>query len=167
MLKNKAFTLIELLVVIAIIGILAALILASVTSARAKARDARRKSDLAQIKRALAMYYTDNEKYPQFSSYIAVPVNCTSEYDDQCLEKILVSSGYMKKVPKDPLSTGVYKYTYSFERDNFTSYTLTVYLENNKETVTTSQICRGMYTAQGTTGVVQLGSYRTFQACPD
>jgi len=54
--KNKGFTLIELLVVIAVIGILAAVILASLNSARAKARDARRRADLRQIAVALELY---------------------------------------------------------------------------------------------------------------
>lgn len=51
------FTLIELLVVIAIIGVLASVVLASVNTARAKARDARRKSDLRTIRLALEFYY--------------------------------------------------------------------------------------------------------------
>lgn len=55
--KHRGFTLIELLVVIAIIGILSSVVLASVSSSRAKARDARRKSDLSEIKTALELYY--------------------------------------------------------------------------------------------------------------
>ena len=55
--KNDGFTLIELLVVIAIIGLLASIVLVSLNPARAKARDARRMSDLHNIQLALEMYY--------------------------------------------------------------------------------------------------------------
>lgn len=62
--KKKGFTLIELLVVIAIIGILATIVIVSLSSARTKARDARRISDLDSLQLALVMYYDDHEFYP-------------------------------------------------------------------------------------------------------
>jgi type II secretion system protein G len=64
--KNKSlgFTLIELLVVIAIIGILAAVVLVSLNSARSKSRDARRLSDIHQLQTALELFYNDNGGYP-------------------------------------------------------------------------------------------------------
>jgi prepilin-type N-terminal cleavage/methylation domain-containing protein len=68
--KEKGFTLIELLVVIAIIGVLATLLLLQLGAARAKARDAKRISDITQIRTALEQYFDDNAgTYPQSSIY--------------------------------------------------------------------------------------------------
>ena len=61
---KKAFTLIELLVVIAIIGLLSTLSVIALNSARAKARDAKRISDVKQMQVALEMYYNDMATYP-------------------------------------------------------------------------------------------------------
>jgi prepilin-type N-terminal cleavage/methylation domain-containing protein len=63
--SSKGFTLIELLVVIAIIGLLSSVVLASLNTARAKARDSERLSDLVQIRNALEAYADDHKgKYP-------------------------------------------------------------------------------------------------------
>jgi prepilin-type N-terminal cleavage/methylation domain-containing protein len=56
--KNKqGFTLIELLVVISVISLLASVMLVALNNTRAKARDARRRADLAQMAKALEFYY--------------------------------------------------------------------------------------------------------------
>jgi len=68
MIKQKGFTLIELLVVIAIIGILSAVVLVSLSSARQKSRDARRLSDIRQIQTALELYFNDVGSYPNDSA---------------------------------------------------------------------------------------------------
>lgn len=64
--SRRGFTLIELLVVITIIGILATFVVISFASAQKKTRDAKRKSDLNAIGKALALARVDspNSSYP-------------------------------------------------------------------------------------------------------
>jgi prepilin-type N-terminal cleavage/methylation domain-containing protein len=61
----KGFTLIELLVVIAIIGILSAVVLASLSTARSKGKDASVQESMSGMRTAMEIYYggTGSNKY--------------------------------------------------------------------------------------------------------
>lgn len=61
---RQGFTLIELLVVIAIIGILAAVVLASLNTAREKSRNASYLSQVREYQKALELHYSQNGSYP-------------------------------------------------------------------------------------------------------
>jgi len=61
--KNRGFTLIELLVVIAIIGVLSAVVLASLSTARSKGNDAAIRSDLSSIQTQAEIFYSNNNSY--------------------------------------------------------------------------------------------------------
>ena len=104
--KQKGFTLIELLVVISIIGILSSIVLVSMGGARAKARDARRQSDMRQIGSACELYYSDvtNDQYPEYTNYTNAKAGGISTY--------MPASA----MPDDPTSSKSYNWV-----DNFTT----------------------------------------------
>lgn len=123
---GAGFTLIELLVVISIIGILATLVAANLNSARERARDAARKSDLKNISTALRLYFNDNGFFPQFSTDIP--------WGNPW---VVGNTTYMNTVPQDPLSPNqIYTYKRGTADDTFT---LSACLENasDKQGVTT------------------------------
>ena len=91
---KKGFTLIELLVVIAIIGILSSVVLVSLQSSRAKARDAKRIADVGSVQQALALYYDSNNVYPTALAG-------------------LVTAGLLPSVPAGPNTVETYMYVKS------------------------------------------------------
>lgn len=106
--RLRGFTLIELLVVIAIIGILSSVVLASMNSARAKARDAKRAADMAQILKALQLFYDDKGCLPTPASATCATGDSNAggwDYSSQgSFMPFLSAGGYISKVPVDPIN---------------------------------------------------------------
>ncbi|MBI3572361.1 type II secretion system protein [Candidatus Kaiserbacteria bacterium] len=74
---RKGFTLIELLVVIAIIGILSAVVLASLNTARTKGSDAGVKANLDTVATQAALFLTNNNNsYGVFNDGSGAPTTC-------------------------------------------------------------------------------------------
>ncbi|MCX6792389.1 MAG: prepilin-type N-terminal cleavage/methylation domain-containing protein [Candidatus Gottesmanbacteria bacterium] len=96
---RKGFTLIEILVAASIIAVLSVVGVTSYTSINKRSRDARRKSDLEQIRSALEMYRVDNGHYPCNSTgWVSHDYTTNPEAG---VYKVL-EPDYMTTVPKDP-----------------------------------------------------------------
>lgn len=138
--SKTGFTLIELLVVIAIIGILASVVLASLNSARSKARDARRKSDLKQIQVAVELYRNQTGVYPGYNWWFFETANAATA------GRVLLDGGFIPQKIIDPTgneNVGVdfTKHAYLYTT-NGTDYTVWAKLENpSARDLTTEDTC--------------------------
>jgi len=136
------FTLIELLVVISIIGILASFSVVSLNGARVKARDAKRKADMVQMRIAIYLYYDDNLEYPKCGTWddekddFGATVGCYNTTLTNSL--ISQSKPYMSALPVDPKGTGIYTYRY-VSNANGSEFVLAYNVEESVEV----QIIRG------------------------
>jgi prepilin-type N-terminal cleavage/methylation domain-containing protein len=136
---EKGFTLVELLIVIAIIAVLTLLGATNWITQQKKARDARRKADLEQLRSALEMYRTDTTTnvYPyKLSDVTAIDKNLTM---DNAL------AGYISPIPCDPIGKpncapdSAYHYMYTpGGTPGGTTYTLSATLEFPVGTYTVS-----------------------------
>jgi len=101
---KRGFTLIELLVVIAIIALLSSVVLASLNTARAKARDAQRESSIEQFRTALGMYYADHGAYPASggSSDPTIGSSWSDSNDSSWTTLQTKLAPYIASLPHDP-----------------------------------------------------------------
>lgn len=106
---HKAFTLVELLVVVTIIALLTVVAALNYEKAKAKSRDAQRKSDLTKISMALESYKADNKQYIATNN-VYILANSTNMTP-------LTSGGYISSTPTDPLNVDSYKYQYKSDTD--------------------------------------------------
>ena len=82
---DKGFTLLELLIVVALIAIITALAVPQFRHTPQKAKEAVLKEDLYTLRDVIDQHFTDKGKYP-------------ATLED------LVESGYIRKVPVDPIT---------------------------------------------------------------
>jgi type II secretion system protein G len=117
---NKGFTLIELLVVIAIVGILSGFVIVSMSSAINAAKDAKIKSDIGTLSKALLVYAANNSTYPGGTGTTSDTYPCTiGGGTTRCTNLEANLAPYLTAIPKTP-SNGFYTYSYSGTGPSFT-----------------------------------------------
>ncbi len=152
--RKSGFTLVELLVVVAIIGVLAAVLIVGLNPLTQfkKARDARRKSNLREIKTGLELYYNVNGLYPASSGGQIVGCGEPASACNWGSEWKRGDVVYMKTLPADPLTTQSYQYT----QETNNSYHIIATLEMTTDT-----------SAAETQATCSVGSGAQYVACND
>jgi prepilin-type N-terminal cleavage/methylation domain-containing protein len=117
--KQRGFTLIELLVVIAIIALLSSVVLASLSSARVKARDATRLSNVNQIKTALALYIAAHGTYPKRNTAQTDVTQSCGGNSAWC--GLVTDLAPYIQLPTDP-NPGANAYRYYYDSDSGNNY---------------------------------------------
>lgn len=111
--NKKGFTLVELLVVVAIIGLLSTLAVVALGSARQKARDAKRVSDIKQIQTALELYFSDQNTYPVVAAAVTLgDATHLTLSSTNAFAAAAAGTTYMGLVPSNPTPNGT-AYTYT------------------------------------------------------
>ncbi len=83
--KQRGFTLLELMIVMIVMGILMSIAIPIYSQSVVRAREAVLRNDLFELRKLISQYTLDKQKAPQ------------------ALED-LVSAGYLKDIPKDPMT---------------------------------------------------------------
>jgi prepilin-type N-terminal cleavage/methylation domain-containing protein len=111
---RTGFTLIELLVVISIISLLSSVVLSSLSSARQRARDAQRLSDMRTIQTALELFYSQQGRYPSNDEMQASRPSACGGWAISNQEYLFSSilSPFLGGISRDPVHTGCNGYRY-------------------------------------------------------
>lgn len=128
--NHTGFTLIELLIVLTIVGILATLVLFTTQNQLMKARDGKRKADLAKIQKVLEDYINDQTSYPT-----------RTEYGDCGSTEGTIFEGYTKEIPCDPTNNDEYNYFYSPGTSDGSWYKIYAKLENDNDPIIAKVDC--------------------------
>lgn len=117
---------VELLIVIVVIAILATISVVAYTGVQARARNSQRSQDIAQLAKALELYYNDNGQYPASSGSTTINAAWSTTADSSWSTVVTALSTYMGKVPSDPRSTpnvsGMYLNGYSYDYFSYHTY---------------------------------------------
>ena len=111
---QRGFTLIELLVVAALIIVLTAISFVSFQSTSQKSRNGKRQADISQIRSALELYRTANQKYPIYSDANG-ELNFVNLMNDTTFTPLLSTPNLI-----DPTNVAPYQYTYQSAANGFT-----------------------------------------------
>lgn len=107
------FTILEILIVIAVFGLLATFAALSLSSARARARDAQRVSDVSVLRNALSEYYLQHTTYPASTNVnLGQPGTKTNVFGSTGFTDQGDPAGttYLSRVPTGPNVNEYYRY---------------------------------------------------------
>lgn len=123
-LKDKGFTLIELLVAVAIIAIIASSLILNYKSAKEKARDDNRLTNIRTISNALATHQINEGLYPVYNGYIT---------GTDTMSQSLKNESILKVVPVDPINkaAGGVDYRFYYASIDGSDYLIRFCLETN------------------------------------
>lgn len=145
--SQKAFTLIELMVVVAIIGILTAIVVANLTKAKARSRDAKRISDINQVQLALELFFDRCNQYPTLLN--GMP---NTGATNGCPIGINLGT-FISKIPTPPNPGENYYYGVKVEGSgvdiSYTDYVLKAVLEGSNSALTDSYHGSDLYGISG------------------
>lgn len=115
--NRRGFTLIELLVVISIISLLSSIALSSMSTARMKAKNAKRMTDLKTMHNVIQLYMLDHNGAPPSTCAAGPQTTCVGSsvwkgsdaptyIDAAYFTTNFVNAGYISSWPTDPLPPG-------------------------------------------------------------